>query len=99
VSYRCTVDPDDLAEPDAELLLDLGDLRGTAEVLVDGESVGSAFCAPFRFDLGRRRASFELTVLVFNTLGPFLYESTPTEWVLEGQLDSGLYGPVRLLAG
>jgi hypothetical protein len=98
LAYRCTVDPDDLDTPDAELILDLGDLRGTAEVLMDGESVGTAFCAPFRFDLGRRVGPFELTVLVFNTLGPFLYESTPTEWVLEGQLDSGLYGPVTLLA-
>lgn len=97
VAYRCTVDPT-AYDSDSVLMVDLGDLRGTAEVLVDGDSVGTAFCGPFRFDLGERHQPFELTVIIYNTLGPFLYESTPTEWVLDGQLRSGLIGPVTLLS-
>ena len=75
-------------------VLDLGDLRGSVEVQVDGEPIGSAFCAPFRFTVPGRAGPREVAVSVFNTLGPFLHESTATTWVLESQLASGLYGPV-----
>lgn len=75
-------------------VLDLGDLRGTVEVEVDGEPVGTAFCAPFRFTIPGRPRPREVAVTVFNTLGPFLHESTATTWVLPSQLASGLFGPV-----
>ena len=76
--------------------LDLGQLRGSVEVEVDGQSVGEAFCAPFRFDLGKRSGVGELSVTVYNTLGPFFEESTPTRWVFPSQRESGLSGPVTL---
>lgn len=75
-------------------VLDLGNLRGSVEVHVDGELIGAAFCAPFRFDIPGRPGPREVAVTLFNTLGPFLHESTATTWVLEPQLASGLYGPV-----
>lgn len=75
-------------------VLDLGDLRGTVEVEVDGEPVGAAFCAPFRFTIPGKPGPREVAVTVFNTLGPFLHESTATTWVLPSQLASGLFGPV-----
>jgi len=33
---------------------------------------------------------------VYNTLAPFLDESTPTMWVFPSQLSSGMFGPVQL---
>ncbi|MFC7619560.1 hypothetical protein [Microlunatus sp. GCM10028923] len=94
VEYRSTVRGEDL---EGALELDLGHLRGTVEVEIDGELVGTRFCGPYRFALGRRPVPFDLTVRVYNTLGPFLHESTPTMWVLPGQRESGLIGPVRLV--
>jgi hypothetical protein len=38
----------------------------------------------------------EVEVTVYNTLGPFLDESTPTTWVYPSQLESGIFGPVLL---
>ncbi len=76
--------------------LDLGDLRGSVDVLLDGEPVGSAFCAPFRFTLPPTDGPAELEIVVYNTLGPYLHASTPTTWVFPTQLSSGLYGPVTL---
>jgi hypothetical protein len=76
--------------------LDLGDLRGSVDVLLDGEPVGSAFCAPFRFTLPPTSGPAELEIVVHNTLGPYLHAATPTTWVFPAQLSSGLYGPVTL---
>jgi hypothetical protein len=76
--------------------LDLGCLRGSVEVAVNGHQIGAAFCAPFRFDLGDQQGSLDLEVVVYNTLAPFLDESTPTTWVFPSQLVSGLVGPVTL---
>jgi hypothetical protein len=88
-------------EPDAAVRLDLGEVRGTAEVLVDGQSAGVRVCSPYVFDLGGRigpqGASVEIVVL--NTLGPHLDGVSPTPYVFGGQRRSGLFGPVRVLAG
>jgi hypothetical protein len=85
---------------DAAVTLDLGRVRGTAEVLIDGESAGVRVCSPYTYDLsgrlGTRPASLE--VLVLNTLGPHLDAVSPTPYVFPGQRASGLLGPVRLLA-
>ena len=40
--------------------LDLGRVRGSAEVSIDGRPLGEAFCAPFRFDLGEFEGIHEL---------------------------------------
>ena len=78
-------------------VLDLGRVRGSVSVLVDGEPVGEAFCAPYRFGLrggaGRR---VRVDVTVHNTLAPYLAEATPTAWAFPSQLASGLLGPVTL---
>jgi hypothetical protein len=81
------------------LWLDLGRVRGTAEVLVDGESAGVRVCSPYRFDLSGRIRDGEATleVLVLNTLAPHLDAVSPTPYVFRGQRSSGLLGPVRLL--
>lgn len=80
----------------ASAVLDLGRVRGSVDVSVDGRHVGSAFCAPYRFTLPASGGTVSLEVTVYNTLAPFLDESTPTVWVFPSQLESGILGPVTL---
>jgi hypothetical protein len=77
--------------------LDLGEVRGTAEVFVDGVSVGVRVCSPYRFEL-QADAGATLEILVLNTLGPHLDAVSPTPYVFAGQRRSGLFGPVRATA-
>jgi hypothetical protein len=78
-------------------VLDLGRVRGSAEVRVDGEFAGEAFCAPYRFELrGASGRTVRVEVTVHNTLAPYLAEATPTAWAFPYQLASGLLGPVTL---
>lgn len=93
VTYTRTVEVP--AGPDP--VLDLGRVRGSVEVRVDGELVGEAFCTPYRFELGGAAGrSVRLDVTVHNTLAPYLAEATPTAWAFPSQLPSGLLGPVTL---
>jgi hypothetical protein len=98
VRYRRRLDP---VAPGAAVVLDLGEVRGTAEVIVDGECAGVRVCSPYVFDitgrLGPQGASVE--ILVLNTLGPHLDAVSPTPYVFAGQRRSGLFGPVRVLVG
>lgn len=81
--------------PAGRLRLDLGVVRGTAELLVDGESVGVRVCSPYRFEFSAGPGSI-VEILVMNTLGPHLDAISPTHYVFEGQTRSGILGPVRL---
>jgi hypothetical protein len=94
VTYSRTVQVPTGPEP----VLDLGRVRGSVEVSIDGRCVGEAFCGPYRFRLDEfagREAFVEVTV--YNTLAPYLVNATPTEWTFPSQLASGLLGPVRLI--
>lgn len=86
--------------PDGGLALDLGRVRGTAEVWLNGQPMGARVLSPFRFDLSGAALQGEnqLEVLVLNTLAPYLNAVSPTHYVRPGQELSGLFGPVRLLA-
>jgi hypothetical protein len=81
-----------------EPVLDLGRVRGSVQVAVDGEPAGRAFCAPYRFPLpaGAAGRTVRVEVTVRNTLAPYLHEATPTAWTFPSQLSSGLLGPVTL---
>jgi hypothetical protein len=83
--------------PSGPARLDLGDVRGTAEVLVDGESCGARICSPYAFDVHARPGA-QLEIRVFNTLAPHLDAVSPTPYVFAGQKRSGLFGPVTLAA-
>jgi len=81
----------------ADPVLDLGRVRGSVSVVLDGECVGEAFCPPYRFELpGAAGRLVRLDVTVNNTLAPYLAEATPTAWAFPSQLSSGLLGPVTL---
>ncbi|MDK1342707.1 glycosyl hydrolase [Streptomyces sp. 378] len=83
--------------PGCDPVLDLGRVRGSVEVSVDGEFAGEAFCAPYRFPLrGAAGRTVRLEVTVRGTLAPYLAEATPTAWAFASQLSSGLFGPVTL---
>lgn len=80
-------------------LLDLGRVRGTAEVLVNGVSAGVRIWSPYTFDLTGHLSpgANDLEIRVFNTAGPYLDAVSPTGFVFEGQRVSGLMGPVKVL--
>ncbi len=82
------------------LWLDLGRVRGTAEVRVNDVYVGSRVWSPYRFEITPALQAGENTVeiRVFNTLAPYLAAVSPTHYIFPGQTVSGLFGPVRLLA-
>nr|WP_202509751.1 glycosyl hydrolase [Streptomyces sp. SID5643] len=83
--------------PGPDPVLDLGRVRGSVEVSVDGEPAGEAFCAPYRFPLrGAAGRTVRLEVTVRGTLAPYFAEATPTAWAFPSQLPSGLWGPVTL---
>lgn len=81
-------------------VLDLGDMRGTAEVWVNGLSAGVRIWSPWRFDVAGlcSHGVNTIEVEVSNTLAPHQAAAGPTAAVLPGQTRSGLFGPVRLLS-
>ena len=46
-----------------------------------------------------RRGKNKLEVLVLNTLAPYLRAQSPTHFILQGQTESGMFGPVKLEVG
>jgi len=84
----------------SKLVIDLGKVRGTVEVTVNGQSAGVRVWSAYQFDITRLVKAGENTVdiLVLNTLAPYLDAVSPTHYVRPGQKVSGLFGPVRLLS-
>ncbi|MFJ8372704.1 hypothetical protein ACIQ9I_14100 [Streptomyces sp. NPDC094461] len=83
------------------LWLDLGRVRGTAEVRVGGAEAGVRVCSPYVFDLTGLvvAGANAVEITVFGTLAPRLDATSPTHFVFPGQRVSGLLGPVRLRTG
>ncbi len=67
-------------EKACRVTLDLGHVRGTAEVWLDGNPIGVRVWRPFRFDLGARlyEGSHRLRIRVTNTLGTHYEVGRPT---------------------
>lgn len=99
VRYKRRIEWTATGEEGTRFLLDLGRVRGTAEVLVNGVSTGVRIWSKYTFDLTGHLSPGEndLEVRVFNTLGPYLDAVSPTRFVFEGQRVSGLMGPVKIL--
>jgi hypothetical protein len=87
LDYSTTVSVDGVGE---ELLLDLGELRYAARLWVNGERVGDTLWPPHRIDItdavtpGENDVRVRVANLVNNNYDQFE--------------DSGLFGPVRVLA-
>lgn len=91
-----------LPEPPAgTLTLDLGRVRGTVEVAVNGRPAGARFLSPYRFAVERlvQAGRNTIDITVFNTLAPWLEAHSPTRCIWEGTCTGGLLGPVHLRAG
>jgi hypothetical protein len=97
LTYRSTVHHP-AGEPGARTVLDLGELRGTADVLVNGTPVGRLVWGPWRTEVTDllRPGDNELTVVVRGTLAGYLDDASPTSGVYAGQVRTGLLGPVTL---
>ncbi|MEA9986460.1 hypothetical protein [Subtercola sp. RTI3] len=84
----------------AATLLDLGAVRGTASVSIDGTVATTLFAAPWVADLSdfvKPGTEHELVVTVRGTLAPYVQYASPTSAVMAGQTVHGLFGPVRLV--
>jgi len=78
------------------VVLDLGEVRGIADVLVNGELVDRLVWAPWRTEIRPRPGENELEVVLRGTLAGYLDDASPTTAVAAGQVRTGLFGPVRL---
>lgn len=88
-----------------EITLDLGDVRVAALVFLDGELVGERVWAPYTFHLGQvAPGKHRLVIEIANTLANYIavrHADSRQPWARFSpeQLDSGLLGPVMLVAG
>ena len=80
-----------------QVTLDLGDVRTSAEVTVNGKPLGVRLARPFTFDVSKflKPGKNEIRVQVLNTLANYM-SAQPTRYVFDGQTKSGLLGPVTL---
>lgn len=85
--------------PEGRCYLRLGKVRGTAEIQINGQPAGIRIWSPYEVEatgllvLGINR----LRITVYNTLAPYLDATSPTGFILPGQTESGLFGPVQLI--
>lgn len=95
--YRRRVDISAL-DPSLRAILDLGDVRVAAEVIVNGKPVGTSLRRPYRFDITDhlRAGPTEIEVRVANTIANHYSVGTRSPYVYAGQTASGLIGPARL---
>ena len=98
-------------KPGQPLWIDLGDAREVAEVLVNGQSAGYAWHAPYRVDIaalarkGRNRIEVRVANLWVNRLigdaqsgaAKITWTAMPSYTANAPLRPSGLIGPVRLL--
>jgi alpha-L-rhamnosidase len=84
---------------EGRLLLDLGGILATAEVLVNGIFAGVLSAPPWRVDVTELVHVGTNTVMiqVANTLANHYSVGVPTPYAFPHQTRSGLFGPVRLI--
>ena len=80
-----------------KVILDLGQVSTMAEVHVNGKSAGVKMARLFCFDITElvKAGENQIQVKVVNTLANHM-SSYPTTYIYEGQMVSGLLGPVKL---
>jgi hypothetical protein len=93
ILHRATVH----VEHGGRALLDLGEVRGSVGVRVNGEDCGVVFCAPWRVDVPLRAGDNVFELEVAGTLGPLVGRGVPTVYGPEDQRVCGLLARPRLL--
>ncbi|MGI5131373.1 hypothetical protein ACQEVB_31525 [Pseudonocardia sp. CA-107938] len=95
VTYRTSLHVDGV---DGRFVLDLGDVRGTADVVVNGTLAETRVWGPWRAEVTEllRPGANTVEVVVRGTLAGYLDDASPTQGVYAGQVRTGLFGPVVL---
>jgi hypothetical protein len=86
------------AETATRAVLDLGAVRGSAGVRVNGEDCGVLFCAPWRIEVPLRAGENVIELEVAGTLAPLVARGVPTVYGPEDQRVNGLLARPRLLS-
>lgn len=113
-NYTKTIQaPADWFDPGAQLVLDLGDVKNLAEVIVNGKSLGIVWKKPFRVDVtgalkpGNNTLEFRVTNLWVNRLigdqqpnitKKYTYTTQAFYQANSPLLPSGLLGPVQIVS-
>jgi hypothetical protein len=98
VAYRRVLEVGETG-PDRRVFLDLGYVRGSAEVRVNGGRPTTLVWSPYRTEITSQLVpgANELEVIVRGTLAGYLDDASPTPAVYQGQARHGMLGPVRLV--
>ena len=85
--------------PSGLAVLDLGEVRGTADVLVGGVLADRLIWSPWHADVTGLLVAGDnqVEIVVRGTLAGYLDDASPTAAVAAGQTRTGLFGPVRLI--
>lgn len=113
-TYSKTIDvPDEWFASNAQLWVDLGDVKNLAEVFVNGKSLGIVWKKPFRINItgallkGKNTLEIKVTNLWVNRLigdaqpgvtKKITYTTMPFYRAKSPLLPSGLLGPVRIIS-
>jgi hypothetical protein len=81
-----------------KLLLDLGEIRATAEVHINGKLAGICITKPFMLNISDyvKQGDNYLEILIYSTLSNH-YSTIPTPEHYKQSFEAGLIGPVRIL--
>jgi len=84
--------------PSGKAILDLGRVRGSVDVTVNGIPCGVRLWHPYRFAIGEalRAGKNTIEVRAFNTLGPHFDVGHPSQHVFKNHGKSGVFGPISL---
>ena len=95
VTYRTTVHLDEIS---GRTVLDLGEVRGTADLRVNGTLAETRVWGPWRAEVTDllRPGANAVEIVVRGTLAGYLDDASPTQGVYAGQVRTGLFGPVTL---
>lgn len=94
----------DRGDGNARIILDLGDVRDVAEVMVNGKMAGTLLLRPYEIDItefvqtGENRLEIAVTNALFNYMAmrePRTFRAGPTENP-SGLMSAGLIGPTQL---
>jgi hypothetical protein len=95
VRYATTIKLDALGK-DQQAVIDLGNVAGTAEVIVNGQKAGIRVAPPWKLNISSclKKGENRIEILVYNTLSNH-YQTIPSTF--KGNPVSGLIEPVKII--